>query len=237
MSRYIIIGDIHGNYKGINNLLTTISYKPQEDKLIFVGDYNDHQDIPCYSSKKTIDFLLDLKEKSNNTFFLLGNHDLWLREWFDKGGMPNSIWAKQGAIETFKSYGINNINDAKNQLNKFPESHINFYKTIIQDYYFDKNLIVIHGGFTNVGQMHTISLNETLPYEQLYQMIWDRRFIFTKLEEENKLFKQYFGDRFLIVGHTPYGPYQNKLNNKWILVDGDSKRGKKQLGVIIKNNQ
>ena len=86
-------------------------------------------------------------------------------------------------------------------------------------------------------QMHTISLKEKMPYEQLYQIIWDRRFIFTKLEEEKRLFNKYFNDRFLVVGHTPYGPYRSKINDKWILVDGDSKRGKKQLGVVIKDNQ
>ena len=237
MSRYIIVGDIHGNYKGVKKLLLKVEYKPLEDILIFIGDYNDHENIPGYSSKKTIDFLINLKKKSNYIYFLLGNHDFWLRDWFINGGTPNSIWLKQGGRETFKSYGINNINDTEDILNFFPQSHINFYKNVIQDYYIDNNLVSIHGGFTNVDQMSFISLNKKLPFEQLYQMIWDRHFIFTKLDEEKKIFNQYFGDRFLIVGHTPYGPYKSKLNNKWILIDGGSKAGKEQLGVIIKNNQ
>ena len=237
MSRYILIGDVHGNYNGVNKLLDIVSFKPSTDILIFVGDYIDHQKLNDYSSKNTIDLLLNLKNQSNNIYFLMGNHDLWLREWLCKNEFINPIWKKQGAIETFRSYGINNLDDAKNQIDKFPDSHIDFFKNIIQDYYYDENLVAIHGGFTNASQMHTISKKEKLPYEQLYQMIWDRRFIFTKLEEEKKVFKNYFGERYLIVGHTPYGPYQNKLNEKWFLIDGNSKNGKKQLGLILDNNQ
>ena len=237
MKRYILIGDVHGNYKGVEKLLNAVSYKPSTDILIFIGDYIDHQTLNAYSSKETIDLLLSLKSQSNAIYFLLGNHDLWLKEWLNKCGVVNPIWKKQGAIETFRSYGINNLDDAKNQINKIPDSHIDFFKNIIQDYYYDDNLVAIHGGFTNASQMHTISLSKKLPYEQVYQMIWDRRFIFTKLKEENKLFRNYFDDRFLIVGHTPYGPYKSQLNKKWILIDGDSKTGKKQLGLIIENNQ
>ena len=160
MSRYIVIGDIHANYLGVNKLLNNISYKPNEDILIFIGDYIDHPKLMDFSSKKTIDLLLKLKKKSKKIFFLLGNHDLWLKEWFIKRSNINSIWKKQGARETFKSYGIVNIDNVQNQIDKFPDSHIDFFKNIIQDYYFDSNLVAIHGGFTNVGQMNTISLNK-----------------------------------------------------------------------------
>ena len=237
MRRYILIGDVHGNYKGVNKLLNTVSYKPNLDILIFIGDYIDHQTLNGYSSKETIDLLLKLKSQSNSTYFLLGNHDLWLKQWLNKCDPINPNLKKQGAIETFRSYGINNIDDAQNQIGKISDSHIDFFKNIIQDYYFDDNLVAIHGGFTNASQMNTISLNEKLPYDYLYQMIWDRRFIFTKLKEEVQLFKNYFDDRFLIVGHTPYGPYQSQLNKKWFLIDGNSKAGEKQLGLIIENNQ
>ncbi len=237
MIRYIIIGDIHGNYNGVDNLLKVASYNPRKDILIFIGDYIDYQYNPNYSSQETINLLLDLKNQSDKVYFLLGNHDLWLRDWLNKSGKINPIWKKQGAIETFKSYGIQNLEDIQNNLSKFPNTHINFFKNIIQDYYCDENLVAIHGGFTNAGQMYTISKNEKLPYEQLYQIVWDRRFIFTKLKEENILFNKYFGDKFLVVGHTPYGPYQSSINSKWFLIDGNSKAGKKQLGLIIQNKE
>ena len=96
--------------------------------------------------------------------------------------------------------------------------------------------MVVHGGFTNPGQMDVISQGLKLEYEQIYQVIWDRRFIFSKLNEENILFKKYFGDRYLVVGHTPYGPYTSEINKKWVLVDGNSKAGKAQLGVILSDS-
>ena len=56
-------------------------------------------------------------------------------------------------------------------------------------------------------------------------------------KEENIQFKKYFGNRYLVVGHTPYGPYTSEINKKWILVDGNSKAGKDQLGLILKDGE
>ena len=237
MSRRIIIGDIHGNYQGVERLLSSINYKFSEDILIFAGDYNDHLELPDYSTRKTIDLLINLKEKSDNVYFVLGNHDLWMREWFINRGIPHPIWIKQGARETFKSYGILNLRDAESKINNIPQSHRDFYVDNIQDYYIDDEVIVVHGGFTNQGQMNAVSKGKKMEYEQIYQIIWDRRFIFSKLKEENIQFKKYFGNRYLVVGHTPYGPYTSEINKKWILVDGNSKAGKPQLGVILNDGE
>ncbi len=233
MKRRIIIGDVHGNYQGVENLLHINNYNPNDDILIFVGDYNDHEKNLGFSTKNTIDLLLELKKASESVFFVLGNHDLWFREWLDSGGIPHPMWAKQGARETFASYGIHQLREAESQIEKIPESHRHFYKNEIQDYYIDDVMVVIHGGFTNAGQMVSISKEEKLDYEQIYQVIWDRRFLFTKLQEEKFMFEKYFGDRYLITGHTPYGPYQSEINQKWVLIDGGSKTGKPQAGVVI----
>ena len=235
MVRHIIIGDVHGNHLGVKKLLKSVHYNPNNDILVFVGDYNDHHFLPNYSTKKTIDLMIKLKKESSSVYYVLGNHDLWFREWLNKGGIPNPIWIKQGADETFKSYGIKSLNDAEGNIDKISKSHIEFYNNVIQDYYIDDSIIVIHGGFTNIGQMSSISNEQILEYEQVYQMVWDRRYIFTKLNKDKDIFEKYFNNRYLIVGHTPYGPYENNLNNKWLLVDGGSKSGKLQLGVIIEN--
>ena len=236
MNRHIIIGDVHGNHIGVSKLLQNVNYNKSNDILIFVGDYNDYEDIPNFSTKKTIDLLIDIKQKSDNVFFVLGNHDLWFREWMINGGIPNSIWIKTGARQTFKSYDIHNLEKAEYEKNNIPNAHIEFYKNDIQDYYIDDKVVVIHGGFTNPGQMHTISNMEKLNSEQLYQLIWDRRFLFTKLKQEKLLFEKYFGERFLVAGHTPYGPYSNEINPKWYLIDGGSKMGKPQLGLVISDD-
>lgn len=236
MNRRIIIGDVHGNYKGVEKLLSSTNYLPSEDILIFAGDYNDHLELPGFSTRKTIELLLSLKEQSDKAFFVIGNHDLWFREWFEAGGLPNPIWIKQGARETFKSYDIHKLRESESQLDKIPNTHKDFYINDLQDYYLDDEVVVVHGGFTNPGQMAAISKSEKLEYEQIYQIIWDRRFVFTKLQEEKSLFEKYFDDRYLVVGHTPYGPYQSEINQKWVLVDGGSKMGKAQLGVVISDS-
>ena len=58
MNRRIIIGDIHGNYKRVEKLLSSAQYLSSEDILIFVGDYNDHLELPGFSTRKTIELLL-----------------------------------------------------------------------------------------------------------------------------------------------------------------------------------
>ena len=135
MSRHIIIGDVHGNYLGVKRLLIAINYIPNKDYLIFIGDYNDHKPIKDYSTKKTIDLLIQLKFESNKVFFVLGNHDLWFREWLNNKGKPNPIWLKQGADETFKSYGIFNINNAEDKYIQFACSgKLNqFYKYALKE--------------------------------------------------------------------------------------------------------
>ena len=114
-------------------------------------------------------------------------------------------------------------------------THRQFFSDLLQDYYLDKNIIAIHGGFINEDQMIAISNNEVLSNEFLYQITWDKKFIFSKFDEDKKMFEKYFKNRKLIVGNTPYGPYQNNKNLNWLLIDGGSKMGKKQLGLIIEN--
>ena len=82
--RYIVVGDVHGNWRDTEVLLEKAQYQPGQDVLIFVGDYNDHLPYPDFSVCRLIDRLLDLHHQApEGTFFVRGNHDLWFAEWQD----------------------------------------------------------------------------------------------------------------------------------------------------------
>tara|TARA_Y100001980_G_C14556600_1_gene348798 strand:+ start:8907 stop:9662 length:756 start_codon:yes stop_codon:yes gene_type:complete len=235
LNRYILIGDLHANHIGLEKLLKLAKYNENEDCLIFLGNYIDNLNYNKFSAKKTVDHLLKLKSKSEKIFFVKGNNDLFFINLLNSKKF-SSVWIRNGGRQILQSYGINDFDKLQLQIEKIPYSHRLFFSNILQDYYIDKNIIAVHGGFVNEEQMIAVSNNEVLSSELLHQITWDKKFIFSKLDEDKNMFKKYFKNRKLIVGNTPYGPYQNNKNLNWLLVDGGSKIGKKQLGLIIEND-
>lgn len=68
MSTYFI-GDVHGCYRELQVLLNKISFKPQRDRLIFVGDLINRGP----KSLKVLRFVRDLGASAQ---VVLGNHDI-----------------------------------------------------------------------------------------------------------------------------------------------------------------
>ncbi len=166
--RYIIVGDVHGNWRGMEQLLEKARYEPADDRLIFVGDYNDHFANTDGSTRKVIDLLIELHERSpEGTFFIRGNHDLWFAEWLVGGGVPPEIWYIQGGRETLESYGITNVLSAPDQREKVPRSHKDFICNLVDQYYLDDHVLVVHGGFTSERQMQAVAQGSLLSDEDL----------------------------------------------------------------------
>ena len=75
--RAIIISDVHGCSRTLDALLTKIAYAPEEDRIIFVGDYIDRGP----HIRETLDHLIRLKEEAGDrAVFLMGNHEQMLLE-------------------------------------------------------------------------------------------------------------------------------------------------------------
>lgn len=97
--RTLVIGDIHGNLKALEQVFERADFDPEEDRLISLGDvYNRHP----YSAQ-CVEELIRVKD-----FVLcLGNHDLhalnWMREgWVNPG--PGEEWDEEDLVSIIESY-------------------------------------------------------------------------------------------------------------------------------------
>jgi len=174
--RKFVIGDIHGTHKALMQCLERSSFNRSKDLLISLGDVCDRGP----EVRQVIDEFLAIK----NLIFILGNHDAWTLDWFEKGAQPQ-MWLAQGGLETMSSYG-----GSPDKEGAPPAEHIQFLKDA-HYWHVDDNRLFVHGGFKP-----EIPLSKTNPEV----FIWDRELLQIALEYPQKKltpFKEVF------VGHTP----------------------------------
>jgi len=106
MIRLFAIGDIHGCFDSLEELVENKIQLNKNDTLVLLGDYIDRGD----KSKEVIDYIIDLQGKDYNIIPLIGNHELLLLETFeDENNKPK--WLQNGGGETLKSFGVDSIKD------------------------------------------------------------------------------------------------------------------------------
>lgn len=144
------IGDIHGNYDALTDLLPRAGFDPVSDRLIVLGDVVDYGG----GSRKCLDYLLGIPDK----VMIMGNHDLWFLEWVATG-LENPDWTSQGGAETIADYGTRE---------KVPHSHVTLLGEALPWYEDGDGRIFTHGGFDP----------EVPVREQPFStFVWDRRLI------------------------------------------------------------
>lgn len=185
--RTLVIGDIHGGLKGIEQALNRAKIKP-EDHLIFLGDYVDGWS----ESAETVSYLIDLSQKNKCTF-IRGNHDDLCFKWLANSEKP-SQWVQQGGQSSIDSYE----NLSKSEIN----SHIPFYQNLLSYFVDNKNRLFIHAGFQNLRG----------PSNEHYATAayWDRTLWEMALALDKNLPKEHvnYPERLKIfdeiyIGHTP----------------------------------
>ncbi|WP_417352338.1 metallophosphoesterase family protein [Flavobacterium alkalisoli] len=187
MSRTLVIGDIHGAYRALEQILERAAVT-ENDRLIFLGDYVDG----WVQSPEVIDFLIQLKQK-HHCIFMRGNHDDLLLKWLVTG-QHTEQWFMHGGQVTTASYL--KVSDEKKQL------HILFLESL-EDYYLDEdNRLFVHAGFTNLNGVKHEYFSKMFYWERT---LWETALALDKSMDPNdplypKRFTLY---KEIFIGHTP----------------------------------
>ena len=175
MEKIFAIGDIHGSYDQLLDLMTKLPIDFANDTLVFIGDYIDRGP----GSVEVVDYLIDLKKRVPGVIFLKGNHEDMLQKYLD--GTDRFTYLLNGGQNTLDSYL-----SRKNQSDSFPipADHMDFFNSL-QLYYETEAYIFVHAG-----------LRPKVPLEsqQAEDMLWIRdKFIYSKYN---------FG-KPVVFGHSP----------------------------------
>jgi len=186
-SRTLAIGDIHGAYKALLQVIEKASVT-EADTIIFLGDYVDGWS----ESPQVLNFLIELSSR-HHCIFLKGNHDELFLDWLING-IENRSWLKHGGVATIKAY----------QAVAEPEKkkHIHFIEQLVDYYKDDSNRLFLHAGFTHI---------KGIDYEYFPRAFyWDRSLWETALalnpaldEEDPRYPSRLKIYREIFIGHTP----------------------------------
>ena len=151
-TRIYAVGDIHGRLDLLKRLEKQIfdDHAARGDScvpwMVYLGDYIDRG----FQSGQVIQHLVEGPPEGFEAIHLIGNHDLWLREFLEKAEFGPS-WIKHGGDTTLLSYGVRvdvslgdraSFEAAREILNEqMPDSHRTFLRDLdmgfsIGDYFF-----------------------------------------------------------------------------------------------------
>ena len=213
MGRTFVIGDIHGAYRALQQLLDRVRLQ-LDDRLIFLGDYVDGWS----ESRRVMEYLMELDARFN-CIFIRGNHDVWCEEWLAGLG-PDPSWLFHGGRATVDSYsGI----DAEDAIR-----HLAFFGRM-RPYVEEDGRLFIHAGFSS---MHGPGMEH---YESNF--FWDRTLWETALAVDDRIPQDslFYPRRLLLyreiyIGHTPTTNYgidtPMKRSNVWNIDTGAAFTGK-----------
>ncbi|NQX70882.1 serine/threonine protein phosphatase [Paenibacillus alba] len=144
MKRTLVISDIHGCVEEFKQLLDTVIFNADEDKLVLLGDYVDRGP----ASREAVEFVMHLV-REKGAIALKGNHD---QRFVDVLGGVDSLtemkFFEHGGIQTFKSFsGADNldIKQSKERIIANCSDHIAFLNNLPL-YYEDETHIYVHAG-------------------------------------------------------------------------------------------
>lgn len=185
--RTLVIGDIHGAHKALDQVMTRAGVK-EEDKLIFLGDYVDGWS----GAPEVIDRLIELNS-SHECVFIRGNHDQLFLNWLQTG-IENELWLIHGGQATVDAYS--DVSDTRVDL------HREFLQQL-DNYHLDtENRLFVHAGFTNLHGVTREYFTDML--------FWDRSLweMALAMDPELSVEDPYYPQRLqhyreIYIGHTP----------------------------------
>ncbi len=215
--RILAVGDIHGMYEKLVSLMELMQFDPDDDLLIFLGDYIDRgpQSLEC------LDYVMDLyKQYPERVIPLLGNHEAMCLNYYRYEGQRRSymmddldkqmvmIWLDNGGTDTHKQFKKLKKSELQKRL-RWMRMLSNHYQ--IGDYYF------CHAGIQPFIPLDKQKEGDLLWMREGFFDLYDGRYgtIVTGHTPVQELPKKYWKD-----GQPPTIP--QFLGNKIILCDTGS---------------
>lgn len=162
--RLFAIGDIHGCFDSLKELVENKIQLQKNDKLILLGDYIDRGD----KSKEVVDFIIELQQTGFDVIPLIGNHESMLLDAYETE-KNISRWIQNGGEVTLKSFEIGSLKDIESK-------YIMFFKDL-KYYYSFEDYLFVHAGFND---------NVVNPFIDYYSMLWNCKESYTNPLFENK---------------------------------------------------
>lgn len=202
MGRNLIVGDIHSQYGLLMDVLSAASFSPGEDVLYSVGDIADRGPETVH----LIQFLQSLPDYRP----VLGNHDIWLRDYL-VSSICSPVWIdSNGGLRTVKDFMRSGVSGNERVimgewLSRAP------YVRIEDDY------IVVHGGIPSGWTIRELENIAALPPSTVgyaamedpgTSPLWNRSYLQSAMAFENGADPAVLQSpletvRRIFIGHTP----------------------------------
>jgi serine/threonine protein phosphatase 1 len=174
--KIFIVGDIHGCLGMLQRLMQRIPWRPDVDRLIFLGDYIDRGE----DSRGVIEAVMEISRTSERVDCLLGNHEKILLDFIE--GRDVTTFFLNGGTSTLNSYRPFQQHYGEPLI---PSAHVAFLKSLktwieLDDYY------VVHAGFRPGVELKNQSQED---------LLWIR---------DSFIFSNYRFNKRVIFGHTPF---------------------------------
>lgn len=210
MSRTFALGDPHGGYKALIQVLELCNFDKKIDHLIVLGDVVDGWP----ETVEVIEELLTIK----NLFPIMGNHDFWCYNWMRYGWRPE-IWVRQGGQATLDSYKFKGSDEREDQLKLLTRHKMKYFDKCNQYYVDDHRNAYVHGGYASVNGLGEDSLDTYMWDRDLWDKAKSAKTVQLNL---TKMYTKVF------IGHTSLGRDSlplKKGGNVWNLDTGGGMEG------------
>ena len=187
MKRTLVIGDIHGGLRALQQILEKASVTTN-DTLIFLGDYVDGWS----ESPQVLDLLIELG-KNQTCVFIRGNHDELALHWLQKNH-DNPLWYEHGGGATVLAYS--KVDETTKQ------KHIDFLLNLVNYHLDSKNRLFVHAGFTSMNGVTHEHFHKMFYWERT---LWETALALDKSMKKDNIFypKRLTLYNEIYIGHTP----------------------------------
>jgi serine/threonine protein phosphatase 1 len=178
MNKIFAIGDIHGCMGKLRTLIQNINADPENDIIVFIGDYIDRGS----AAREVVDYVIGLTAEYKNVVCLLGNHEYMFLRYLD--GLDEEMYLSNGGSVTLFAYAVSLSETPQERKAKIPREHLKFFESLLPHYETD-NYLFVHAG---------LKPGLILSRQTIHDLLWVRHeFIDTDYD---------FG-KMIVFGHTP----------------------------------